>query len=202
MEFYTIGYSTRDLAELLALLKEYGIEILVDVRAFPTSGRNPKFTREELERRLPKEGIEYHWLGEELGGYRRGGLGERSPNKGWETEGFRSYADYMLTAPFHKGVEKLLKLAGAGRLALMCAERFWWRCHRRLISDYLVAQGHRVVHIIEEDRMVEHRLPDFAKVIEGRLCYPARRPPLPGIIGPHPRRRARPGSAPGAGGSR
>ncbi|HID11767.1 MAG TPA: DUF488 domain-containing protein [Candidatus Latescibacteria bacterium] len=173
MELYTIGHSTRSFAELVALLERYGIKTLVDVRTFPTSARNPQFTREELEQRLRRKGIEYHWLGEELGGYRREGLGARSPNRGWESEGFRNYADYMLTVKFEQGVERLLELAASGGLAYMCAERFWWRCHRRLISDYLVAKGHKVIHIVDETKAVEHKLPAFAEVSDGRLRYPA-----------------------------
>jgi uncharacterized protein (DUF488 family) len=174
MELYTIGHSTRSFAEFADLLKRYGIKILVDVRAFPTSARNPHFSREELEHLLRREGIEYVWLGKELGGYRRRGLGDRSPNKGWETEGFRNYADYMMTAPFERGIKKLLELAASNRLAYMCAERFYWRCHRRLISDYLVTKGHKVIHIVDEARTIEHVLPDFAEVIDGALSYPLR----------------------------
>lgn len=173
MELYTIGHSTRSFAEFATLLRRYGIKILVDVHAFPTSTRNPQFTREEIEQQLQEEGIEYAWLGEELGGYRRQGLGARSPNKGWETEGFRNYADYMMTAPFERGTEKLLELAASKRLAYMCAERFYWRCHRRLLSDYLVAKGHKVIHIVDETKTTEHKLPDFAKLIAGKLRYPS-----------------------------
>ena len=170
---YTIGHSTRSSEEFIALLRRYEIEVLADVRAFPTSARYPHFAKGELERRLPEEGIEYHWLGEELGGYRRAGLGERSPNRGWASEGFRNYADHMLTSEFERGIERLLELAGGKRLAYMCAERFWWRCHRRLISDYLVAKGHRVIHIIDEAKAVGHKLPEFARVVNGRLIYPS-----------------------------
>ena len=173
---YTIGHSTRGFEEFIVFLRRHEIEVLADVRAFPTSARYPHFSRAELKRRLPEEGIEYHWLGEGLGGYRRTGLGERSPNRGWTSEGFRNYADHMLTAEFERGIERLLELAREKRLALMCAERFWWRCHRRLISDYLVAKGHRVVHIIDESRTVEHKLPEFAKVIDGQLVYPGSEP--------------------------
>jgi len=170
---YTLGHSTRSFEEFLALLRGYEIEVLADVRAFPSSARYPHFSRGELERRLPKEGIEYHWLGEELGGYRREGLGERSPNKGWASEGFRNYADHMLSPEFERGIERLLELARRKWTAYMCAERFWWRCHRRLISDYLVAKGHKVIHIIAEAKATEHKLPGFARVVHGRLIYPS-----------------------------
>jgi uncharacterized protein (DUF488 family) len=129
-----------------------------------------------LERRLLEEGIEYVWLGRELGGYRREGLGARSPNKGWESEGFRNYADYMMTSQFEGGIKRLMELASSKRLAYMCAERFYWRCHRRLISDYLVAKGHRVVHIVDGTRAIEHELPGFARVSDGVLTYPPLEP--------------------------
>lgn len=172
MELYTIGHSTRGFAEFLELLKSHRIEVLADVRAFPSS-RSPHFAREELEGLLWKEGIGYIWLGEELGGYRRKGLGAHSPNLGWESEGFRNYADHMMTPQFERGIRRLLELAASKRLAYMCAERFWWRCHRRLISDYLVAKGHKVIHIIDEARTIEHKLSGFARVIDGVLVYPA-----------------------------
>lgn len=172
MQIYTIGHSTRSFAEFAALLKKYGIEIIADVRAFPTSTRNPQFTRDKLRERIEKKGIDYVWLGEALGGYRRQGLRDRSPNTGWNSEGFRNYADHMMTEPFAREIDTLLQLAASRRLALMCAERFYWRCHRRLISDYLVAKGHTVIHIIDEEKTIEHKLPDFARLREKTLTYP------------------------------
>jgi len=179
MELYTIGHSTRSYAELATLLRRYGIEILADVRAFPTSTRNPQFVREALLRRLQEDGIDYIWLGKWLGGYRRRGLGARSPNTGWKAEGFRNYADYMMSATFEQGMKKLLELAASKRLAYMCAERFYWRCHRRLISDHLLAKGHKVIHIIDEEKALEHQLPAFAQLIDGTLRYPFSEAPCP-----------------------
>jgi len=172
MCIYTVGHSDRSQEEFLELLAEYGIQALADVRAFPTSRRYPHFSRERFERVLAGAGMVYLWLGRELGGYRRRGLGESSPNLGWRAGGFRNYADHMLTPEFQRGIERVLELAQGRKTAIMCAERFWWRCHRRLISDYLVAQGHRVVHILEAGRTAEHRLPPFARVEGGRLIYP------------------------------
>ena len=79
----------------------------------------------------------------------------------------------MLTAPFERKIEKILGFSAARRLAVMCAERFYWRCHRRLISDYLVVKGHTVIHIVDEEKTAEHKLPKFARVSEGTLQYPA-----------------------------
>ncbi len=169
---YTVGHSNRSQEEFLELLACFHIQAIADVRAFPTSRKYPHFARERLEATLPGAGISYLWLGEELGGYRRRGLGEGSPNRGWQAGGFRNYADHMLTPQFRRGIDRLLSLARRGNTAIMCAERFWWRCHRRLISDFLVAQGHRVIHILEAERAVEHRLPPFARVEGGQLTYP------------------------------
>lgn len=172
MHLFTVGHSTRTFQELFRLLEEEGIQVLVDVRRWPGSKRHPQFNREELRGSLESEGIEYVWLGEELGGYRREGLGEESPNKAWNSEGFRNYADHTLTEGFRRGIEELLSYAQDRRVAYMCAEKFYWRCHRRIISDYLKAQGHRITHILEKGEVREHKLPDFAEVKDGRLTYP------------------------------
>ncbi len=172
MHLFTVGHSTRTLQKLISLLKEHGVQVLVDVRRWPSSKRNPQYNRGELQRSLETEGIEYVWLGEELGGYRREGLGEESPNKGWSSRGFRNYADHTLTREFQKGVEKLLSYAEKRTVAIMCSEKFYWRCHRRIISDYLKAKGHKVTHIIEKGEAREHKLTDFAKIENGKLTYP------------------------------
>lgn len=113
---YTIGHSTRTIDEFLRLLKEHGVEILVDVRSWPTSRRSPHFKRASLEASLREEGIRYAWLGGSLGGYREEGFGEASPNKGWESGGFRKYADHALSEEFRRGLEEVLRLAeGVGR---------------------------------------------------------------------------------------
>jgi len=169
---YTIGHSTRTLEEFLELLKEHDIEILVDVRRWPTSSRSPHFNREALEKALAREGVRYVWLGESLGGYRRRGLGEESPNKAWRSRGFRNYADHALSEEFRKGLEVLLSLAKTGRTAFMCAEKQYWRCHRQIISDHLVARGQCVVHIIEKGKSRKHNLTAFVFVRDGVVTYP------------------------------
>ncbi len=171
---YTIGHSTRIIDEFLWLLKEHGVEILVDVRRWPTSQRCLHFDRASLEASLRKEGIEYMWLGGSLGGYRKEGFSEASPNKGWESSGFRNYADHALTEEFRRGIEEVLRLAEGGRAALMCAEKHYWRCHRRIISDHLVARGVPMAHIVEGGRTVGHRLTGFAVIRDGVPVYPPR----------------------------
>lgn len=170
--FFTIGHSTRSLPEFLGILKIYGVNLVVDVRAFPSSRRCPHFSRQDLARSLKGEGVEYVWLGKELGGYRKTGLGEASPNKAWSSQGFQNFADHMLTEEFLRGMRRLIALAEGKKAALLCAEKFWWRCHRRLLSDWLVTQGHKVVHILDAGKVVEHELPPFARVEAGRVIYP------------------------------
>lgn len=172
MRLFTIGHSTRTFEEFYDLLKENNIQALVDVRSWPSSKRFPQFNRENLQKSLEDKDIKYVWLGEELGGYRKKGLGEKSPNKAWTTEGFRNYADHTLTEEFETGIEKLLSLAETQRVAYMCAEKFYWNCHRRIISDYLVARGHQVTHIMEKGKVVEHELTSFANIKDGELTYP------------------------------
>ena len=174
-KFYTVGHSTRRIEEFISLLKACKIEVLVDVRAFPVSTRNPQFNKENLKESLSQNDIEYIWLGKEFGGYRKKseGLRSSSPNKGWKVEGFRIYADYMLTDIFKNAADQLVNLAENKRVAYVCAEKFYWRCHRRLISDYLLSRGYEVRHIIESDKLSKHELTAFAHVEEGILTYPS-----------------------------
>jgi len=171
---YAIGHSTRSLEEFIALLRENGIRILVDVRSWPSSRRYPHFSNESLSKILKEHGIEYEWLGKQLGGYRKKGLGEESPNMGWSSLGFRNYADRTITEEFRDGIGRLLELAEKDTVVFMCAERLYWRCHRRIISDYLVVKGHKVTHILDREKTEEHKLTAFAEVVNGELRYPGR----------------------------
>ena len=142
---YTIGHSTRTSAELLAALAAHQIEVLADIRAFPGSRRLPHVNRENLEADLPRAGIEYRWM-KDLGGRRKKQLAV-SPNVGLRNQSFRNYADYMLTDDFRQAASELVSLASQKRVAIMCAERVYFHCHRMLVSDYLAAHGHTVLHI-------------------------------------------------------
>jgi uncharacterized protein (DUF488 family) len=167
---YTIGHSTREIAEFTAVLQAHTINTLIDIRAFPMSKRLPHFNRERLEMWLPEAGIAYIWM-KELGGRRRKTLTE-SPNVALRNDSFRNYADYMLTEGFQQGAARVAELAETQRIAIMCAERMWFQCHRMLVSDYFVAQGHTVRHIIEADKEPkEHSLTKEARIVEGRLLY-------------------------------
>lgn len=166
---YTIGHSTRSLDELVAALQAHQIQTLVDIRAFPMSRRLPQFNREWLEESLPAKGIRYVWV-KALGGYRKKTLDE-SPNLALRNESFRNYADYMLTPDFERAAAELVTLAESSRTAYMCAERVYFRCHRMLVSDWLVAQGHEVLHIDGTGPVKRHVLTGEARVDDGRLIY-------------------------------
>jgi len=167
---YTVGHSTRTLNDLLAALSGHGIATLADVRSFPMSRRLPHFNRESLESELPKRDINYVWL-KELGG-RRKKIRNDSPNLALRNDSFRNYADYMMTAEFAQGVERLLHLAAKQKTAFMCAERLYFQCHRMLISDYLTAHGHTVLHIDDEKHPLrEHKLMSAARLVDGKLVY-------------------------------
>jgi uncharacterized protein (DUF488 family) len=166
---HTIGHSTRALETFLALLKTHGIDLLVDVRRWPSSRRFPHFGQEKLAASLAPEGMGYLWRGD-LGGYRT--PASDSPNTAWRTGAFRAYADFMLTPDFHRIMEELQGLAATRRIAVMCAEALPTRCHRQLLADAFLVRGWSVRHIFE-DRCEEHELPPFARRSGTRILYPA-----------------------------
>jgi uncharacterized protein (DUF488 family) len=166
---HTIGHSTRPLDDLLATLQAHSIQALVDIRAFPMSRRLPQFNRESLEKSLPEAGIRHIWM-PALGGYRKK-IRDDSPNIALRNAAFRNYADYMLTADLEDAMVELIALAEASRTAYMCAERVYFRCHRMLVSDWLLAHGHEVMHIDGTGPAKPHRLTADARVIDGQLIY-------------------------------
>src|ERR1700733_2475257 len=166
---YTIGHSTRTIEELISALQTHQIQTLVDIRAFPLSRRLPQFNRDSLEQSLAAEGIRYVSM-TALGGYRKKIL-EDSPNIALRNQSFRNYADYMLTPEFDHAMAELLALAESSRTAYMCAERVYFRCHRMLVSDWLLAHGHEVLHIDAEGPVKPHKLTAEARLIDGRLIY-------------------------------
>lgn len=172
VEIYTIGHSNRSFEDFARLLRENGIERVVDVRRYPGSRKFPHFNRETLEELLREEDVGYCWL-EILGGMRHDGDEKDSPNAGIRSPGFRNYADHMLTDGFRKAVRELLQAARQATPAVMCAERFFWKCHRRLLSDYLTAQGAEVFHILGPDEVRPHRLSRDAVITDDRnVVYP------------------------------
>jgi uncharacterized protein (DUF488 family) len=171
---YTVGHSTRSADELLDVLRGAGVQALADVRRHPASRRHPQHNRGALERSLAAAGIAYEWLGESLGGR----VPQRVPtaasrNNGWDVPAFRYYADAMPMPEFQAGLAQLEGRARERPTAVLCAERLWWQCHRRLIADALAVRGWSVVHLLEPGKSQEHRLTEFARVEDGVLVYPA-----------------------------
>jgi uncharacterized protein (DUF488 family) len=159
--FFTIGHSNRSLAEFEALLREAGVELVADIRKMPMSRANPQFNHDALAPALAAQGMAYEHIAA-LGG-RRG----RSPS-------FHRYADYALSPAFRAGLEHLRHAGLARRCALMCAEAVWWRCHRRIVADYLIASGEAVFHIMGPGRLEPARLTPGAVVqADGDITYPA-----------------------------
>lgn len=165
---WTVGHSTRSLDEFISLLTAHDITALVDVRSFPGSRRYPHFSKSALSQSLPSQGILYEH-NPLLGGRRRPSAS--SKNTAWKNTSFRAYADHMESEEFRKGVETLLELASSKRVAIMCAEALWWRCHRSLIADFLKANGVKVIHILDNKKTEEHPYTSAARIVEGKLSY-------------------------------
>ena len=163
MTIFTIGHSTRTLEALIAALAEAGVDCVADVRRFPRSRRHPHFNIEALAQALPEAGIAYRHF-EALGGRRSGAKSATaaSPNDLWREAPFRAYADYAATPDFRDALGALRDLAKKQTVAIMCAEAVWWRCHRRIIADYLLAGGADVVHIMDKGKLEPARLTEGA----------------------------------------
>ena len=177
--FFAIGHSTRPIDEFVALLMTAEVKLVVDVRTVPRSRTNPQFNRDALPASLAAHGIAYEHFAA-LGGL-RGKQPGVSPdvNAFWENARFHNYADYALSEEFRSDVEKLRALGHATRLTVMCAESLWWRCHRRIIADYLIADGEEVFHVHGPGHVEQARLTPEARVEpEGRLTYPKDTQPL------------------------
>lgn len=165
---WTIGHSTHPLKEFVAMLKSFQIEVVADIRSFPGSRRYPYFNKEALTVSLPENNIEYTHL-KALGGRRK--TLPNSHNTGWRLDAFRGYADYMETDDFKKAVQELELLADTKRVAFMCAEAVWWRCHRSMVSDYLKHAGWTVEHIMGIEKGEEHPYTSPARIVENKLVY-------------------------------
>jgi uncharacterized protein (DUF488 family) len=171
--FFTIGHSTRSAAEFAELLQASQVALVVDVRTIPRSRTNPQFNQDALPAALGPHGIGYEHVAE-LGGLRGRRRGaDASPNTFWDNQSFRNYADYTATDAFRDGLRKLTELGRARRCAIMCAEAVWWRCHRRIIADYLILAGEIVCHILGPNHVEPAKLTPAAKPQpDGTLIYP------------------------------
>lgn len=169
LDVLTVGHSNRPLDEFLALLRAHDVRRVVDVRTVPRSRRVPWSSRDALAPALHEAGVAYEHL-PPLGGLRK--PQKESPNAAWRNAGFRGYADHMQTPEFQAGLERLLKLAGERRTAMMCAEAVPWRCHRSLVADALTARGAHVRHIATPAPANPHALTSFARVDGTSVTYP------------------------------
>jgi uncharacterized protein (DUF488 family) len=170
---FTIGHSTRPLAEFIEILKAHGVQRIVDVRSVPRSRHNPQFNRESLAQHLRAARIGYVHL-KKLGGLRHAKAD--SKNLGWHNSSFRGFADYMQTADFQTGLARLEKLAVTKPTAIMCAEAVPWRCHRSLIADALLVRHFPVEDIMTAARAQPHELTPFARVRGLQITYPTDQP--------------------------
>jgi uncharacterized protein (DUF488 family) len=171
---FTIGHSTRTIAEFVALLRQVAVDLLVDVRSIPRSRTNPQFNADALPETLALAGIAYRHLAA-LGGLRHRKKGAiASSNTLWRVAAFRNYADYAATDTFRIGLDELRVLSRDNCCAIMCSEAVWWRCHRRIIADYLLADGIPVAHIMGLNKIDPAKLTPGARSLPGgTLVYPA-----------------------------
>ncbi len=171
-DVFTIGHSNRSLDEFVELLTGHGIELVVDVRAFPGSRRLPHFGADRLAPSLLQHGIDYEHL-RDLGGRRRASA-DAAPELGdaWRNQSFRAYAQYTHTTQYHSALHELVDLAHDSTVAIMCSEAVPWRCHRWLVSDTLVAVGSRVLHVMDAGLPRRHLLSPFARVDDGVVTWP------------------------------
>lgn len=165
---YTIGHSTRSLAEFLNMLQSFDIKILADIRSLPGSRKYPQFNKEVLKISLENAEIQYIHLAD-LGGRRK--VKKDSKNNRWNNASFRGYADYMETEEFKNAIMKLEDIALEKPTAYMCSEAVWWKCHRSMVSDYLKAKGWMVLHIMAIQKVQEHKYTSPARIVNGNVLY-------------------------------
>jgi uncharacterized protein (DUF488 family) len=167
---WSVGHGARPLGDFLVTLSDALVELVADVRSFPGSRRHPQFGSAALAATLAEDRIAYvHLPG--LGGRRtdRGG----SAHVALRVAAFRAYADHLATAEFAHDYARLAQLASTKRVAFMCAETLWWRCHRRILADRLIVDGWEVMHLLAPAKSEAHVVWDAARVVEGRLVYDA-----------------------------
>ena len=170
-QLLTVGHGTLPGEAFVALLRDVGVELVVDVRRYPGSRRHPQFGREPLAAALRAAGVAYRWE-QALGGRRS--PAPDSPNAALRNAAFRGYADHMSTSMFRAALDRVLTEAATRTTAVLCAESLWWRCHRRLIADAAVlAHGVKVVHLGHDGRLTEHAPTDAARTVDGRVVYDA-----------------------------
>ena len=170
---YTIGHSTRTIPVFAEICRDAGVQLVVDVRTVPRSRTNPQYNLDVLPDELGEWQIAATRISE-LGGLR--GRAHHVPpevNGLWRNQSFHNYADYALSETFDAGLEQLIALADERPTAIMCSEAVWWRCHRRIIADYLIARGRTVFHLMGGRRETPATLTPGGEVCDGHLVYPA-----------------------------
>jgi uncharacterized protein (DUF488 family) len=178
VELFTIGHSTRTLDDFIAMLEAAHVDCIADVRRFPRSRRHPHFNGDALAASLGEHGIAYRHF-EVLGG-RRGGRDGPSPHTLWREEMFRNYADHAETKEFRAALSSLLDLAEQRKVAILCAEAVWWRCHRRIVADYCIAAGATVTHILDLGKLTPAQLTEGAEIrSDGSVLYAGAQAGLP-----------------------
>lgn len=165
---FTIGHGARSIEAFLSLLAAPEVRRLIDVRTAPASRKHPHFGKDELAAMLERSGIEYVWR-KELGGWRKPVPDSR--HVALRSPGFRGYADHMESVEFRDVVTWLIETSRHTPTAVMCAESLWWRCHRRMLADALVAGGCDVQHIVEGGRLQPHRLHPAARMVGREVIY-------------------------------
>jgi len=171
--FFTIGHSTRSIEQFVALLRAGGVSLVVDVRTVPRSRTNPQYNEDALGAALAEHQIGHTRIAE-LGGLRKRERGVAPELNGWwSNRSFHNYADHALSEDFRSGLERLVALGRERRVAAMCSEALWWRCHRRIIADWLIALGESVFHLMGEGRVEPATLSPGARVADRRVTYPA-----------------------------
>lgn len=172
--FFTVGHSNRSLEAFATLLKKAAVDVVVDIRTVPRSRANPQFNHDTLPDALAAFGITYEHI-PELGGLRnKSKTIPRADNSFWENDSFHNYADYALSDGFHHGLDKLIEKGHDRRCAIMCSEAVWWRCHRRIVADYLMARGEHVYHIMGPGRLdLAQITPGAAIQADGVVTYPS-----------------------------
>lgn len=174
LPFYTVGHSTRTIAEFVELLQAAEVTLVVDIRTIPKSRTNPQYNKDVLPAHLAPFNINYIQL-EKLGGLRSKSKDVAAQINGfWNNQSFHNYADYALSQSFRDGLAQLIALGRQQRCAMMCSEAVWWRCHRRIVADHLLARGESVFHLMDNSKVTPAELTKGAQVqANGAVTYPA-----------------------------
>ena len=171
--FFTIGHSTRSIEEFVHLLRAAEVTLVADIRSVPRSRTNPQYNKDVLPATLVAYGIDYVHIAQ-LGGLRSKSKTIADTTNGfWENRSFQNYADYALTPAFQEGLDQLLALGAKQRCAIMCSEAVWWRCHRRIVTDHLLARDEQVFHLMNTDTIEPARFSQAAVIKDGLISYPA-----------------------------